>query len=353
MTIPQKITYIHEKNSMEDKSVNYFIDSFLSQKGVNSANTEATYRTAVSEFFQIMADKSLDEIRATDLEYSVMDIEQYQRELAKSRKNSTVNTKLTAVKQCFEKLYSYGFKNIDLSSFNVSRLREYDTRSHDHISLEELKTAIEIVKGTQKGDIKALMLEVAFVTGFRKQSMMDLKWEDISWEESINKHVIKTLGKGQKWDYKKISLDVYERLSETRPQNSTREDRIFSLSDKTIQRMFNLINEEMDFGDRKISFHSLKKGSIEEVGILTGYDLQSMQRQGNHANIATTLNIYAKSRDLKDMVMIDLTEEEDYSDIEKLNKRELIKLIKTLDRKTKNDILEKAKEIIKNENREN
>lgn len=345
----KRITYLHDKKDVKNKSVYYFIDAYLNQKESNSENTSSTYEVAIRHFFETMVGKGIEDLTAEDLDFSVIDIEQYQNELSKTLKGSSINLKMSAIKKCFEKLYSYGFKNIDLSSFNIERKKEHDSRAHDHIYMAELLEAIEIIKHTQKGNIKALMLEIGFVTGFRKKSVMELTWEDISHNDKLGYNVIRTLGKGKKWDYKKISDDLNTRLRALRPDDASGKDRIFTLSDKTIQRMFDHLNSNMDFGDRKISFHSLKKGSIEEVGIQTNYDLKAMQRQGNHASAVTTLNSYAKSRDLEDMPIIDLQVEDDYDIVESLSKRDLLKIFKQLDRKTKNDILKKAKELNENE----
>lgn len=306
------------------------LSTYFNRLSQESKNTATTYRKAVEDFFITTRNKSLQEVTEADLDYSMREVEEYQTELRRKFKASTVNTKMTAIKKTISKLEGHGV-NVNSKVFEVTRYTEHDTESYDAMTTEEVLKAIELVKTTRKGIEKSLFLSVAFATAFRKESIQNLKWSDLHYKNDY--WTIKTLGKGNKWDEKKISGKLHNELMEYK-ETVDYGDKIFQLSRKTIDGMMNLIRSSIDFGDRNIVFHSLKKSSIEEVGIMTNYDLKAMQAQGNHSNVSTTLNSYLSARKIEDMVVVDPSEKIDISKLNNLSKEELINLIVKADRLT-------------------
>ena len=69
---------------------------------------------------------------------------------------------------------------------------------------------------------------------------MSLKWSDITMKDGIM--VIKTLGKGNKWDEKKLSDGLYLELMEFKKTVGDRE-KIFTLAKGTIDKMKISISE--------------------------------------------------------------------------------------------------------------
>src|SRR5690606_11152967 len=148
--------------------------------------------------------------------------------------------------------------------------------------------AIKLVLGTRQGKQKALLLRLAYATAFRKDSLLEIKKTDLIERQGV--WFVRVLGKGNKWDMKKVSTDLKIEL-EMRIAESNN-DKVFTLTSKTVNRMMNYIRGNIDFGDRKITFHSLKKSSIEEVALITSNDLKAMQNHGSHRSVMTTLNDY-------------------------------------------------------------
>lgn len=323
-------------NTEDDKNVWTCIGTFLDRVEQNSVNTRGTYERAIRQFFLKMRGKTLEKLVESDLIFTKAQIEKYQVNLRKSNKTGTVNTKISALKRCYEKLQDYGFK-VDSSWFNVDRYKEHDKESYDTLSHEEVCDVIALVSKTRKGFEKALLVRLAYATAFRKESLLDLKWTDITKRESV--WFIKTLGKGNEWDNKKISNELYEELM--KQKELVNGEKIFKLTKKTVNKMMNFIRENMDFGDRRIVFHSLKKASINEVNILTNGDVKAMQAQANHASALTTLNDYVASKKLDDLIIVDTNKNIPLDKFNEMSKDELVALIMSVDRNTQIKLLQK------------
>ncbi|AKQ08556.1 integrase [Bacillus phage PBC2] len=322
-------------NTEDDKNVFTCIKTFLDRTEQNSFNTRKTYERAIRDFFRTMRNKEIEDLVEADLIFKKPQIETYQVNLKNSSKASTVNNKMSALKKCYDKLEDYGFE-VKSSWFNVERYSEHDKESYDPMTHEEIIEAIKIVSKTRKGFEKGLLIRLAYSTAFRKESLLQLKWSDISNKDG--QWLVKTLGKGNKIDYKKISDDLYEELM--KQKELVGGERIFQLTNKTVNKMLNYIRENIDFGDRRITFHSLKKSSIQEVAIITNYDLKAMQRQGNHASSSTTLDIYMKDKEVEDLVVVDINTHIPLERLNDLSKEELIELITNADRNTQIKLLQ-------------
>lgn len=324
-------------NTKEDKNVWTCIKTFLDRIEQNSKNTRITYERAIRHFFLTMRNKELEDLVEDDLIFSKSQIETYQVNLKRNFKSATVNNKISALKKCYEKLEDYEF-NVKSSWFNLERYNEYDKESYDAMAHHEIIEAINLVSKTREGHQKSLLLRLAYATAFRKESLLNLEWKDIINKDGI--WFVKTLGKGNKWDYKKISNDLYDELMKHKSKSS--KDKIFTLTHKTVNKMMNYIRENMDFGERNITFHSLKKSSIQEVALLTNYDLKAMQAQGNHSSVTTTLNDYMANKTLDDLIVIDVNYHVPLEKFEEMSREELINLIKNPDRSTQIKLLNSA-----------
>lgn len=326
---------------IRDRQNNVFdsISMFLDSVGIESDNTKTTYETAIRDFFKNTRNKELEFLTEDDLHFTYLEVEQYRHSLIGNYKNATINTKMVAVKKLYDKLNRYGIV-VDNSVFNLDKLKEYDTESYDMMSIEEVNKAMDIVSKTRNGYEKKLLIKLAFSTAFRKTVLLNLTWDNIY--KSKEQYYIKTLGKGNKWSIKRIDEDLYKELM-THKQLVHRKN-VFNLSTSTVQRMMDRINQEMDFGKRRITFHSFKKASIEEMGIQTDFDVKAMQRHGDHSDVSTTLNIYVAQKDVENMPTLSTEVKNiDISPLLGLTKEEIIGIIDSVDRETKMKIMNKLK----------
>jgi integrase len=323
-------------NREGDKNVYACVKTMLDRMAQNSDNTAETYERAIRSFFLTMRNKEVKHLVEADLIFTKPQIETYQVSLRNKYKASTVNNRMSAIKKCYEKFEDYGF-DVKSSWFNVERYDEFDKEPYDPMTHEEILQAINLVSDTRKGFEKALLIKVAYATAFRKESILGLKWSDLT--HSNGTWFLKTLGKGNKWDYKKVSNGLYEDLMHQKELIGG--EKIFQLTKKTVKRMLDFLRSNIDFGDRNIAFHSLKKSSIEEVAIITNYDLKAMQAQGNHASVKTTLDNYMSQKALDDLVIVDVDRHIPTEKFEDLSKEEMIELFNSkLDRNTQIKILQ-------------
>lgn len=323
---------IREKQNNVYQSIEMFLDSV----GLESENTKNTYRTAIKDFFLATRNKELEYLTVNDLQFTYIEVEQYRHSIIGKYKNSTVNTKMVAVKKLFDKLNRYDIQ-VNSSAFNLDKLKEYDTESYDMLTIEEVNKSMDIVSKTNNGYEKKLLIKLAFSTAFRKSVLINLKWDSIY--ESNGGYYIKVLGKGNKWSTKKIDSDLYKELMEYK--KITYRENVFNLSSSTVQRMMDKIKSEIDFGNRVITFHSFKKASIEEMGIQTNFDLKAMQRHGDHSDVSTTLNIYVAQKDVENMPTLSTDiKKVDTKALFDLTKEEIIGIIDSVDRESQIKIMD-------------
>lgn len=333
--IKEKINVI-QFNIDDDKNVWRCIKTFLDRVEQNSKNTRVSYEKAIRDFFLTMRGKKLEDLIEQDLIFKKPQIETYQVNLRNTFKATTVNSRMSGLKKCYTKLKEYEF-NVNDSWFELDRYSEHEKDRYSPMTYNEVVKSMELVSKTRKGSEKKLLLRLAFATAFRKESLLNLKWTDLSYQDDV--WVIKTLGKGNEWDYKKVSDGLYDELMKQKELIDG--EKIFQLTSKTVNKMMNHIRDNIDFGDRKITFHSLKKSSIDAVATLTNYDLKIMQRQGNHASITTTLNDYMENKKLDDLIVVDIDYNVPIEKVEELSKGKLVDLIKSLDRNSQVKLLKK------------
>jgi len=322
-------------NTRDDKNVWNCIKTFLDRAEQNSKNTRVSYEHSIRDFFLTMRGKELENLIEEDLIFTKPQIETYQVSIRNKYKSTTVNNRISALKKCYVKLEDYGL-DVKASWFELERYNEHDKESYDPMTHEEIIHTINILSKTRKGFEKGLMIRVAYATAFRKESIQNLTWNDIINIDGI--WFMKTLGKGNKMDYKKISNDLYDELMKQKELIGG--DNIFQLTNRTINKMLNYIRENIDFGERNITFHSLKKSSINEVALITNYDLKSMQQQGNHSSVTTTLNDYMAKKSLDDLVIVDINHKMPIEKFDELSKEELISLLKGADRNIQAKLLQ-------------
>lgn len=335
--IMAKLGNVFHLNSKEENKNPYStIHTFLSRKGQDSENTKDTYGRHIRDFFKTMRNKELEELIESDLIFTKNQVKTYQVALREQYKGSTVNNAISALKECYEQFEDDGF-SVSASWFNLERYDEHDSESWDAFTHEEVIEIINLVSKTRVGRQKALLVRLAYATAFRKQSLLDLKFTDIVEINGI--WYIKTLGKGNKWSHKKLSDDLYNELMDFKSE--VNREKIFTLTTRTVNKMMNFIRDNMDFGGRRIVFHSFKKASIEEVAVVSGNDLKAMQQHADHSQSSTTIDNYMAKKKLEDLVEVDINTNVPVNEFEKLSKEELVELLLNAERNIQIQLLRK------------
>jgi site-specific recombinase XerD len=326
----------------DDKHVYGTIHTFLTRRKQRSEHTKNTYERAIRDFFRTMRNKELEDLVEADLIFSKKQIERYQMALKEEDyAGKTVNNAITAIRECYKRLEDDGF-DVSERWFAIERCDEDDSVPYDAFTHDEVIQIIDLVANSTrkkiKGREKALFVRLAFATAFRKSSLQSLKWTDIVKMNDVM--YIKTIGKGKVPSYKKLSQSLYEELMSFKEE--VNREKIFTLTNKTINDMMTYIRKNMDFGDRRIAFHSFKKASMDEVNLLSGGDLKAIQHHGDHKNVTTSLNSYISKKKLEDLVVVDTEIEPPVEKFDEMSRDELLALVKGMDRSTIIRMLQKS-----------
>ena len=321
-----------------NKDIMKVLNRYLERKGIDSENTYYTYLRQITNFFSQTRNKKLEQLNIHDLTFTKQEIEDFQINKVKNDgiSPSAINLMLVAVKGFYQKLQDDGF-DVDVNWFKVESLKTH-TQAYGSLSKEEVSNIVEFVSKQRKGLNKKLLIETAFSTGFRLDSLLTLTINNLVTVDNLK--CIEVIGKGNKKDIKQIPEKLFNDLIELSKTHSN--NKLFDLSRTTVNNMMATVNANFDFGNRRIVFHSFKKASINEVGILTNFDIKAMQRQGNHSDASTTLNNYVESTNLQDTIAFGLSEEPSLDILDTMSKDEIIALIKSMDRMTINKIHRKA-----------
>lgn len=328
---------VQMNQKQEDKNVYGTLFTYFTRLAQESPKTQATYERHVRDFFRTMRNKELEDLVEEDLIFTKKQVTSYQVSLKNLHKGTTVNNALTAVKEAYSRLEDDGFA-VSIGWFKLDRYDEHDKKSWDTLSHEEVIDIIKLVTMTRKGREKALFIRMAYATAFRKESLQSLKWNDFPIIDGIR--YARVLGKGNKWSHKKISNDLYEELMNFKEESKN--EKVFSLTNLTITRMMNHIRDNMDFGDRRIVFHSFKKASVNEVNRLSGGDLKLVQLHADHSDGSTTMNDYLAKKKMEDLITVDINTHLPTEKLALLSHSELEALVLSMDRNTIMKILQKG-----------
>lgn len=322
-----------------NKEIMAVLNRYLERKGIDSKNTYYTYSRQISNFFLQTRNKKVEQLTSDDLLFTKQEVEDFQISKVKNDNisASAVNLMIGAVKGFYQKLQDDGF-DVSAEWFAIESLKK-KTQSYGSLSREEVSDIVEFVKTQRKGLNKKLLIETAFSTGFRLDNLLTMQINQLTVIDGMK--CIEVIGKGNKKDVKQIPDTLFTELKKLNDTHTN--SKIFDLSRTTVNSMMANVNSHFDFGNRNIVFHSFKKASINEVGILTNFDIKAMQRQGNHSDASTTLNNYINSTPLQDTIAFGLNEDASLEAFETMTKEEIIVLIKSMDRMTINKIDRKSK----------
>lgn len=335
----EKVVQMNHKK----KTTNVYatIHTYLKRKEQNSIRTKETYERAIRDFFQTMRGKEIEQLLPEDIVFEKHQIKSYQVALKEKHKGSTVNGAMTAVRELYKRFSEDGF-DVDINWFNIEGYDEHDSESYGILTHEEVVEILNLVLNTRKGKEKALLIRLAYATAFRKDTLLNMKWNQIVNIKDV--WYAKVMGKGNKPSHKKLTNELYNELMNFKKEKNAQDDeKIFQLTDKTIKLMMKYIRTNMDFGDRWIVFHSFKKASINEVNLISGGDIKAIQAHGDHSNAETALNYYMANKSLEELVPVDINVNIPLEKLDDMSKEDLVSLIKNMDRTTQIKLLQKAK----------
>lgn len=333
------VTGLHRKSVEED------IETFIQQS--ISPYTQSNYRRNIARFFMWYKNKKINDLNRDDIYVRNADIVRYQTFLRKHEADythTTINNMIAAIQSLYEFLEKNEYE-VNSTQIKVKPLPD-DSESSGALYLYEAEQMAQLVKTQRvKGQEKSALIRLAYTTSFRKGSLLNLKWSDITKSTDGEHYLVSTLGKANKKHTIAISSELYNELlliKDCEYYSRYNDNKIFHLSTKTIQEMMNWLKKEMNIpAERNIVFHSFRNvaasyGTLEEV-----------KDHLNHSNINTTEKFYRKrKRDHSQDISLRIEDKIDDNIFDSLAREELILLIKQQNIGTLIEMKKKAKEIL-------
>ena len=334
-------------------NVGQVIDLGLNQNKRNSKDTYKSYRNTIDNFFNFAFGCSHNEVTPQQIGYinSIITNEYIDYLKSKGNSNRTIKQKTSALKQMATWLKMSGF-DIDPFVFeSFSKMRTNNKNTYEAFEEMEMYTMIEKAKEYKDGEMKSLLIELAFETAFRKSAMLSLKRENFIIKNE--KCIAWVYDKGSKKDVKYIDEKLFARIMDSMEKFpkallfKSRDDNKLPMSKKAAERLIIKLKKDLGINNSKKTFHSIKKASINRIERLSGGDLSIMKRHGNHANASTTINHYYKS-DKEDEIYYALIQGNGIPDLESIKaatKEEIIEAIKLSSARVQFEIIANLKRI--------
>ncbi|MBD8839472.1 site-specific integrase [Paenibacillus sp. CFBP 13594] len=315
------VVELHSRRVYED--IMTFIKKF------ESKHTQKNYERSIRNFFLwLPVNKEIEFLTVDDLKVRNADMVRYQNDLKEHEAdytNITINNYISPIQSLYEFLEINEYP-INSKHTKVDSLSD-DSEHAGALYLNEAEEMAEIVlKDRKLGQEKSAFLRMAYTTSFRKSSLRDLKWNDIKLSSNGSYYRVTITGKGNIKHTVPISKDLFKELVKIKERpyyKKYNDDRIFHLSNTTIQDMMDRLREEMKFPEeRNIKFHSFRN-------VAAGFGtLEEAKQHLNHSNISTTETYYRHiNEDLSNSISLRMEEKIEDGVLEQLTKEELIRII--------------------------
>lgn len=343
-------TALNNVLSIEKNYVTKYVESFLTTKKNESANTYISYKKDLEDFFMFMFKKEYKFVEVEEVvAIQMVEMNDYFNYLSNNFANSTIRRKMTGVRSFFNFLEAT-FKDVNVAMFKVIKLpsTDEDIDSYDALDYTEIQQMLKMCKDkfntTEKIEWNQMycLIKLGFITAIRLEALLSLEWDKHFYKTTENKleiNFIQVTDKSQNHK-KSISEEFYNELkNELGHLNPLFTD----LHKHKVGRLLKELFEEMNVDKRRnLKFHSIKKASIKYIYETTN-DVKKMQIQANHKSPATTLKYYVKfSEKLIDMpsftMGVDIEGKVDEM-LEELSHKQLIELIKKSSLSSKIDLL--------------
>lgn len=150
-----------------------------------------------------------------------------------------------------------------------------DKRLPKFITIEEFNKIIENVKSERD----KLILLILFYTGVRVSELINIKKEDINWEEGF----VRIFGKGRKERYVPLPKFLLEKLKE---YTKNREGKIFDISVRQVERIVKKYAQKAGI-NKKVTPHVLRH-SLATTLLSRGVDIRYIQEILGHSSLSVT-----------------------------------------------------------------
>jgi site-specific recombinase XerD len=321
--ITNNVVGLHMGNVWED------IQTHL--KGFESKHTSENYERGLRKFFQWFKGKDLELLTREDLYIRNADVLKYRNFLKEildeEGERQYTNTSINNVIAAIQSLYVFLEKNdYDVKSVTTraNPLADDSVRCGALYTHEAEKMA-DIIIDTVKGIEKSALIRMAYITSFRKGSLLRLEWDDIVEHPSNKYYEVTVMGKGGKKHTVPISEDLYQyvlKIKDQRYYERYNDNKIFHLSTGAIQDMMTYLKDKMSISEqRNVVFHSFRN-----VASMYG-TLEEAKEHYNHSSFNVTEKYRHKDNDMSNSLSLRIGEKIDDEIFMELSKEEIIQLV--------------------------
>ena len=255
--------------------LDYWISEWLKSDRRGSANTAASYRLDLKQFFD-SAKKRFDKV-------TVGDVLEYQSSLPDKYTAKTKARKIATVRSFYKFL-----NNREVTNLNLARIES--PRIQQRVEKDKLLTEKEVqaLIDAATNDQHRLFVRFLYLTAVRVSESLALRWRDVDLAEGIA-HVV---GKGNK--RRELFIPAALRLDFTLMWNEgvQSSELIFSFIKNRLHalRIVQGLAKVAKI-DKPVTPHSFRHAHISHA-LKNGATLAELRDQAGHANISTT-SLYA------------------------------------------------------------
>lgn len=261
-----------------------YLQYLIVEKG-DSSKTKESYKEDLSEFFELVKDKKVNELSEKDLECFISYLSK------KGLKNTSIIRKATTVRGFYSYLNLNGYINVSLIGF---RLPKAEKRLPDVLTYDEIE---KIINAVDTSDIVGIrdrcIIECLYGSGLRVSEMTHLRIENVN----LNSLFFRIFGKGKKERIVPIDneernwiikyLDEFKKICGHRPKIYLFE----KIDGSVLERQYVnnlLLNLKGKTGITKnITPHMLRHSFATHL-LENGAPLREVQELLGHSNIKTT-----------------------------------------------------------------
>ncbi len=261
-----------------------YLQYLIVEKG-DSSKTKESYKEDLSEFFELVKDKKVNDLSEKDLECFISYLSK------KGLKNTSIIRKATTVRGFYSYLNLNGYINVSLIGF---RLPKAEKRLPDVLTYDEIGKIINAVDTSGIDGIRdRCIIECLYGSGLRVSEMTHLRIENVN----LNSLFFRIFGKGKKERIVPIDkeernwiikyLDEFKKICGHRPKIYLFE----KIDGSVLERQYVnnlLLNLKAKTGITKnITPHMLRHSFATHL-LENGAPLREVQELLGHSNIKTT-----------------------------------------------------------------
>lgn len=261
-----------------------YLQYLIVEKG-DSSKTKESYKEDLSEFFELVKDKKVNDLSEKDLECFISYLSK------KGLKNTSIIRKATTVRGFYSYLNLNGYVNVSLIGFSLPKAEK---RLPDVLTYDEIEKIINAVDTSYIDGIRdRCIIECLYGSGLRVSEMTHLRIENVN----LNSLFFRIFGKGKKERIVPIDkeernwiikyLDEFKKICGHRPKIYLFEKIDGSVLER--QHVNNLLlNLKAKTGITKnITPHMLRHSFATHL-LENGAPLREVQELLGHSNIKTT-----------------------------------------------------------------